>query len=64
MLQMTIDLLEGKSVADYPDLDTDEAFSLEVLNGMGEDINLSVRNAEPSAKVLRPFIDWLKEQTK
>lgn len=64
MLQMTIDLLQGKSVADYPDLDTDEAFSLEVLNGMGEDINLSVRNAEPSAKVLRPFIDWLKVQSK
>ena len=64
MLQMTIDLLQGKSVADYPDLDTDAAFSLEVLNGMGEDINLSIRNAEPSAKVLRPFIDWLKDQSK
>ena len=62
MLEMTLDLLNGKSVADYPDLETGEAFRFEVLNGMGEGISLDVRTAEPAARVLRPFIDWLKER--
>lgn len=62
MLQMTLDLLDGKSVSSYPDLETDKAFQFEVLNGMGDDIRLDVKTAEPAAKVLRPFIDRLKEQ--
>lgn len=64
MINITIDLLEGKDISGYPDLESDEAFEVEVLNGMGEDIAIDVKIAEPSAVVLRPFIEWLKEQNK
>ena len=62
MIRMTLDLLEGKSIADYPDLEHDKSFQFEVLTGLGDEIALDIRTAEPSARVLRPFIDWLKEQ--
>lgn len=62
MLQITLGLLNGEDVSAYPDLDSDKAFQFDILTGMGEDIALAVRTAEPSAKVLRPFIDWLKER--
>ena len=62
MLQMTLDLLEGKDVASYPDLDNDSAFRFDVLTGMGKGISLGVKTAEPSARVLRPFIDRLRQQ--
>ena len=62
MLQMTVDLLEGKDVSGYADLESGEAFRFEVLTGMGKDIALGVRTAEPAATVLRPFIEWLKSQ--
>ena len=64
MLQMTLDLLEGKDVSGYPDLESGEAFQFEVLTGMGKGIALGVKTAEPSARVLRPFIDWLKQQNR
>lgn len=64
MVQMTLDLLDGKDISGYPDLETDNAYQFEVLNGMDESIRLEVKTAEPSARVLRPFIDWLKEQKK
>ena len=62
MLQVTLDLLDGKPVANLPNFEEDKAFQFEVLNGMDESIALGVRTAEPAARVLRPFIDWLKEQ--
>ncbi len=34
----------------------------EILTGMGNDITLSQRTAEPSAEVLRPFLSWLLQQ--
>ncbi len=40
-------------------LDTDAKYHLAVLSGMGEDISLSDRLAEPAAKVLRPFVAQL-----
>ena len=61
MLQMTLDLLDGRDVSGYPDLEHDEAFQFEVLNGMGESIRLGIKTAEPAARVLRPFIGWLQE---
>ena len=61
MIQMTLDLLNGKDVSSYPDLEKDNAYQFEVLNGMDESIRLEVKTAEPSARILRPFIDWLKE---
>ena len=62
MINMTLDLLDGKDVSGYPDLESDKAFEVEVLNGMGKEIVIDVKIAEPSAVVLRPFIEWLKEQ--
>ena len=62
LLQMTLDLLDGKDVSGYPALDTDKAFQFDILTGMGEGIALDVKTAEPAARVLRPFIDWLKEK--
>ena len=65
MLQMTLDMLNGRQdVSGYPDIDQDEAFQFEILRGMGESIVLGVKTAEPAARVLRPFIDWLKELQK
>ena len=62
MISITLDLLDGKDVSGYPDIDSDKAFEVEILSGMGEEIEIDIRNAEPSAVVLRPFIEWLKEQ--
>ena len=43
-------------------LDNNPKYEFNVLNGMGEDIKLSKKDANPSAKVLRPFGDWLVER--
>lgn len=43
-------------------MDSEKNYKFNVLNGMGEDIELSQRMANPSAKVLRPFLDWLDAQ--
>ena len=64
MLQTALDLFDGNDVSGYPDLDSDKAFQFEILTGMGEEIALGVKTAEPAARVLRPFIDWLKEQNR
>lgn len=53
-----ISLMHNKIIA----LDSDDKYKFNVLNGMGEDIKLSQREANPSAKVLRPFLDWLDRQ--
>ncbi|MCH5335776.1 MAG: beta-N-acetylglucosaminidase domain-containing protein [Alistipes sp.] len=64
MLQMTLCMLDGREASNSPDLDSDPSFQFEILTGMGEHISLGVRTAEPAARVLRPFIDWLKSQRK
>ena len=43
-------------------MDSEKNYKFNVLNGMGEDIELSQRMANPSAKVLRQFLDWLDAQ--
>ena len=43
-------------------LDSEPLYMFNVLNGMGDDIQLSQRVANPSAKVLRPFLGWLDKQ--
>ncbi|MCF0176440.1 MAG: beta-N-acetylglucosaminidase domain-containing protein [Bacteroidales bacterium] len=40
-------------------MDGSNSYHFGVLNGMGDDIDISIRSAESSAKVLRPFIDFL-----
>lgn len=61
MSSETIALLKGEDVVPV-DYDHTPEFQYEVLNGMGEDINLSLRVAEPSSEILMPFISWLREQ--
>ena len=47
------------TVKEVEAIDSNPRYQFKVLNGMGEDIQLSQREANPSAKVLRPFLDWL-----
>lgn len=53
--------LQGQEPTAY-DYEHDPAFQFEILTGLGNDIALSVQTAEPAAEVLRPFIDWLRQQ--
>lgn len=62
MAQLTIDMLRNEVPETFPDFENDPAFQFEVLNGMGEDIELSIRTAEPAAQSLLPFINWLKDE--
>ena len=64
MLQLTIVMLKNQNATGDADFENDKAFQFEILSGLGDDISLSVQTAEPSARVLRPFIDWLKEHRK
>ena len=52
----------AKSWSAIEGLDKDETYQFDVLTGMDADIALSVRTAEPSARLLRPFLDWLLKQ--
>ena len=40
-------------------LDSSNRYQLEILVGMGDEISLGIRSAQPGAKVLRPFLDYL-----
>lgn len=44
------------------EFDNDESYAFNVFHGMGDDIRLSQRTAEPSAVVLRPFLDYLADR--
>lgn len=37
-------------------------YRFDVLTGLGSEISLAVRTAEPAAKSLRPFLDWMLTQ--
>ena len=63
MTEEAVQLINGKE-ATAIDYENDPAFQFPILNGMGEDISLVVKTAEPSADVLRPFIQWLRERQK
>ena len=63
MLMQAILLLDNSPVGEV-DLEGDPAFQFPILTGLGEEIALDVKTAEPCAVVLRPFIDWLREQRK
>jgi len=52
-------LLKGEA-AGNTDFEQDARFQFPILVGMGDGISLSMKTAEPSAEVLRPFIDWLR----
>lgn len=60
MSSLAADFLNGHgSNAAVKAIDNNEKYKFDVLNGMGNDIKLSRKLAEPSAKILRPFLDWL-----
>ena len=52
----------AKSWSAIEGMEKDERYQFDVLTGMDEEIALSVRTAEPSARLLRPFLDWLLQQ--
>ena len=64
--QMVEALSKGQNASDVREkvrnMDNESKYKFNVLNGMGEDIQLSQREANPSAKVLRPFLDWLERR--
>ena len=64
MAHETIQRLQGESDVETVDLEGDERFQFEILTGLGNEIALSVRTAEPSGQVLRPFLDWLRKEKK
>ncbi len=56
-----IELLKGNNppAVDY---DNNPRFQFNILGGMGSQISLAVRTAEPAAQSLAPFITWLRQQ--
>ena len=46
----------------HRDYEKDPDFRFEILGGMGEHIKMAERTAEPAAKCLLPFIQWLRQQ--
>jgi hypothetical protein len=40
-------------------IDKNDNHRFDILRGMGNEITLQVKTAEPAAQVLRPFLDWL-----
>lgn len=63
MTAEAVALLKGESPAPT-DYEKNTDFQFSGLSGMGESISLSTLTAEPSAEILRPFIDWLRGQDK
>lgn len=63
MTTEAVALLKGESPAPT-DYEKNPDFQFSGLSGMGESISLSTLTAEPSAEILRPFIDWLRGQDK
>ncbi len=62
MTSETVRRLQGDASVETIDLENDSRFQFEILTGLGSEIALSVRTAEPSGQVLRPFLQWLREQ--
>lgn len=56
-----VGLLKGENppAIDYAN---DRRFQFSILSGMGNEISLQTRTAQPAAQSLAPFIKWLREQ--
>ena len=61
MADETINRLEGKPV-EAVDLNENPDFQFPILTGLGQDIDLSVKTAEPAAEVLEPLLLWLRQK--
>ena len=62
MAEETIQRLEGKT-PEPTDLQNNPDFQFPILTGLGNEINLRVKTAEPAAEVLQPLLEWLREQS-
>ena len=49
----------AKAWAAVEGMEQNPQYRFDVLTGLGSEISLSVRTAEPAAKSLRPFLSWL-----
>lgn len=63
MTEEAVALLNGETPCPTEYEDNVE-FQFSGLSGMGEHISLTTLTAEPSAEILRPFIDWLRTQVR
>ncbi len=52
----------AKSWSAIEGMDKNENHRFDILRGMGSDIVLEVKTAEPAAQALRPFLNWLLEE--
>ncbi len=63
MAAETIEWLQGDNPA-QTNLDENPDFQFPILTGLGNEISLSVKTAEPAAEVLEPLLRWLRGETK
>ncbi len=61
MAAETVDRLEGRTTTST-DLDNNPDFQFPILTGLGDEIQLSVKTAEPSATLLEPLLKELREK--
>ena len=61
MTSEAVALLKGENPQAI-DYDTDPRFQFDILAGMGNEISLQTRTAQPAAQSLAPFIEWLRKQ--
>ena len=52
----------AKSWSAIEGIDKNEDHRFDILRGMGNEITLQVKTAEPAAQTLRPFLDWLLKE--
>lgn len=58
-----IDAIEfAKCWSTIEGIDMNEDHRFDILRGMGNEITLQVKTAEPAAQALRPFLNWLLEE--
>ena len=61
MAAETVERLEDRKPAAV-DLNGTPDFQFPILTGLGNDIKLSVKTAEPAAEVLQPLLEWLRKR--
>ena len=52
----------AKSWSAIEGIDKNEDHRFDILRGMGTEITLQVKTAEPAAQALRPFLNWLLKE--
>lgn len=61
MTAEAVALLKGENPPTV-DYDNDPRFQFSILSGMGNEISLQTRTAQPAAQSLAPFIIWLRQR--